>query len=97
MEETSFRQASAKVNERYRGKASARLYEDMSVSVASSSENLCGSSIIVVLAAKSGLGGSSAENAGVKLHIVHALSGVGSSWVVRDSYTYEKSSVMRVR
>ena len=32
------------------------------------------------------VGGSRAEKAGVRLHMVHALSGVGSCWVVLDSY-----------
>jgi hypothetical protein len=42
-------------------------------------------------------GESRAENAGVRVLIVHALSGVGSRCVVRDSYAYEKSSVSRVK
>jgi hypothetical protein len=90
MDDTSFRQASAKANERYRGKASARLYEDARVSVISSSTNLFESLAVT-------FGGLSAENAGVKLHIVHALSGVGSDWVVRESYVYENNNVISVK
>jgi hypothetical protein len=90
MHDTSFRQASAKANERYRGKASARLYEDTRVSVISSSTNVLESLVVT-------FGGSRAENAGVKQHIVHALSGVGSDWVVRESYAYENSNVISVR
>lgn len=53
--------------------------------------------ILVEPSGKFTLGGSSAEKAGVRLQIVQALSGVGSCWVVRESYAYEKSRVTRVR
>jgi hypothetical protein len=56
------------------------------VAESSSSENTLGSTTVTELSGKDGLGGSRAENAGVRLHIVHALSGVGSCWVVRESY-----------
>ena len=42
-------------------------------------------------------GGSRAEKAEVRTHMVHALSGVGSSWVVLASYAYEYRIVTKVR
>jgi hypothetical protein len=76
---TSARQASASANERYSGKAIERRYEGMTA-VASSEGVKPG-----VENAVEEIGGSSAEKAGVRVLIVHALSGVGSCCVVRVS------------
>lgn len=79
----SDRHASARAHERYRGKAKDRRYEGVSVSASSGNEKLVGGFFD---GEEEYGGGSRAENAGVRMLSVHALSGVGSSWFVRASY-----------
>jgi hypothetical protein len=90
--ETSLRHASESKNERYRGKARDRRYEVTKVVRTSSSENSkWGAGVCIAVSVCPYGGESNAENCGVNEQSVHALSGVGSWRVDRDSYAYENS------
>ena len=79
---TSVRHPSENAKDRYKGNAKDRLYDGLNASEMSKIET---SSPIRSEGALYG-GGSSAEKAGVRTLIVHALSEVGSSCVDLASY-----------
>lgn len=91
---TSCLHFSASAHDRYNGNASARRYEGTNVAAISFVVKV---PCVALALSDEYRGGSNAENAGVKELTVHALSGVGSCCMVRESYAYANKSVSSVR